>query len=218
MRIDFSYISRNLPFFAEGLAVTVELSVIAVLLSVAWGLPLALAKGSKARPAQLLANAYIEVARDTPLLVQILFIYFGLAVAGFGLSGFASALLALTLQHGAYVSEIYRAGFVSVSRQQVEGGMALGMSRWEILRIVILPQAIARVIPPLGNQFISIVKDTSLASAIAVLEVTHVGRLLTERAAASYEILVTVALLYLFISTMIAAMVRYAERRLAFSH
>ncbi len=218
MHIDYSYISRNLPFFAEGLVVTVELSVIAILLSVGWGLPVALAKGSKARPVKLLANAYIEVARDTPLLVQILFIYFGLAVAGFGLSGFASALLALTLQHGAYVSEIYRAGFVSVSRQQVEGGMALGMSRWEILRTVILPQAIAHVIPPLGNQFITIVKDTSLASAIAVLEVTHVGRLLTERAAASYEILVTVALCYLFISTMISVMVTYAERRLAFGH
>ena len=218
MQFDFSYISRNLPFFAEGLAVTVELSVIAVLLSVGWGLPVALAKGSKARPVQLLANAYIEVARDTPLLVQILFIYFGFAAAGFGLSGFASALLALTLQHGAYVSEIYRAGFVSVSRQQVEGGMALGMSRWEILRIVILPQAIVRVIPPLGNQFIGIVKDTSLASAIAVVEVTHVGRILTERAAASYEILVTVALIYLFLSTVIAVLVSYAERRLAFSH
>jgi polar amino acid transport system permease protein len=218
VQFDFSYISRNLPFFAEGLAVTVELSVIAVLLSVGWGLPVALAKGSKARPVQLLANAYIEVARDTPLLVQILFIYFGFAAAGFGLSGFASALLALTLQHGAYVSEIYRSGFVSVSRQQVEGGMALGMSRWEILRIVILPQAIVRVIPPLGNQFIGIVKDTSLASAIAVVEVTHVGRILTERAAASYEILVTVALIYLFLSTVIAVLVSYAERRLAFSH
>lgn len=218
MTLDFNFILRNLPLFGGGLVVTLELSVLAIVAAMSWGLFVALGRMSQNRAVRSLAAGYIELVRDTPVLVQMYFIYFGFSMAGFGLTGFSSGLLALSLQNGGYIAEIYRAGIESISVKQVEGGKALGMSRWDVMSIVILPQALVRVIPPLANQFIVIIKDTSLVSAIAVTELTQTGKLLTERTAASYEVFLTIAVIYLIMTGVVSGLSRVAERQFAIYH
>jgi len=218
MPLDLNFILRNLPLFGKGLVVTVELSLLAILFAMVWGLVVAFGRMARARWLRTLAGAYIELVRDTPVLVQMYFIYFGFSMAGFGMSGFVSGLLALSLQNGGYIAEIYRAGIESISVKQVEGGKALGMSRWDVLSIVVLPQALVRVIPPLANQFIVIIKDTSLASAIAVADLTQIGKLLTERTAAAYEVFLTIAVLYLMMTGIVSGLSRLAERQFAIYH
>jgi His/Glu/Gln/Arg/opine family amino acid ABC transporter permease subunit len=218
MSLDFNFILRNLPLFGKGLVVTVELSLLATLFAAIWGLVVALARMAKNRGLRTLAAGYIELVRDTPVLVQMYFIYFGFSMAGFGMTGFVSGLLALSLQNGGYIAEIYRAGIESISAKQVEGGKALGMSRWDVMTIVVLPQALVRVVPPLANQVIVIIKDTSLVSAIAVAELTQIGKLLTERTAASYEVFMTIAILYLMLTGVVSGLSRLAERQFAIYH
>ncbi|HEX3954582.1 MAG TPA: amino acid ABC transporter permease [Stellaceae bacterium] len=218
MSLDFHFILRSLPLFGSGLVITVELSLLAIFFAMVWGLVVAFGRMSFRRLPRGLAGAYIELVRDTPVLVQMYFIYFGFSMAGFGLTGFESALLALSLQNGGYVAEIYRAGIESISAKQIEGGKALGMSRWDVMSIVVLPQALVRVIPPLANQFIVIIKDTSLVSAIAVADLTQIGKLLTERTAASYEVFLTIAVFYLVMTGIVSALSRLAERQFAIYH
>jgi glutamine transport system permease protein len=218
MPLDLNFIVRNLPLFGKGLVVTVELSLLAILFAMVWGLVVAFGRMARARWLRTVASAYIEMVRDTPVLVQMYFIYFGFSMAGFGMSGFISGLLALSLQNGGYIAEIYRAGIESISVKQVEGGKALGMSRWDVMSIVVLPQALVRVIPPLANQFIVVIKDTSLVSAIAVADLTQIGKLLTERSAASYEVFLTIAVLYLMMTGLVSGLSRLAERQFAIHH
>ena len=218
MPLDLNFIVRNLPLFGKGLVVTVELSLLAILFAMVWGLVVAFGRMASARWLRTVASAYIEMVRDTPVLVQMYFIYFGFSMAGFGMSGFISGLLALSLQNGGYIAEIYRAGIESISVKQVEGGKALGMSRWDVMSIVVLPQALVRVIPPLANQFVVVIKDTSLVSAIAVADLTQIGKLLTERSAASYEVFLTIAVLYLMMTGLVSGLSRLAERQFAIYH
>jgi His/Glu/Gln/Arg/opine family amino acid ABC transporter permease subunit len=218
MPLDLNFIVRNLPLFGKGLVVTVELSLLAILFAMVWGLVVAFGRMARARWLRTVASAYIEMVRDTPVLVQMYFIYFGFSMAGFGMSGFISGLLALSLQNGGYIAEIYRAGIESISVKQVEGGKALGMSRCDVMSIVVLPQALVRVIPPLANQFIVVIKDTSLVSAIAVADLTQIGKLLTERSAASYEVFLTIAVLYLMMTGLVSGLSRLAERQFAIYH
>jgi His/Glu/Gln/Arg/opine family amino acid ABC transporter permease subunit len=218
MPLDLNFIVRNLPLFGKGLVVTIELSLLAILFAMVWGLVVAFGRMARARWLRTVAGAYIELVRDTPVLVQMYFIYFGFSMAGFGMSGFISGLLALSLQNGGYIAEIYRAGIESISVKQVEGGKALGMSRWDVMSIVVLPQALVRVIPPLANQFIVVIKDTSLVSAIAVADLTQIGKLLTERSAASYEVFLTIAVLYLMMTGVVSGLSRLAEHQFAIYH
>jgi His/Glu/Gln/Arg/opine family amino acid ABC transporter permease subunit len=218
MPFDLNFVIRNLPIFGDGLVVTVELSLLAIFFAMVWGLVVAFGRIARSRLPRTLASAYIELVRDTPVLVQMYFIYFGFAMAGFGLSGFMSGLLALSLQNGGYVAEIYRAGIESISVRQIEGGKALGMSPWDVMSLVVLPQALVRVIPPLANQLIVLIKDTSLVSAIAVADLTQTGKLLTERTAASYEVFLTVAVFYLAMTGIVSVLSRLAERQFAIYH
>jgi ABC-type amino acid transport system permease subunit len=154
--------------------------------------------------------------RNTPLLIQMYLVYFGLSMVGIPLSGFASGLLALCLQNGGYVAEIYRGGLQSVSQRQYEAGRALGMRRWTLYRSVILPQVIARVVPPLANQGISITKDTSQVAAIAVMEIMKVAQVWVESSANTYDVFLAVALIYLVLTSVVSLGARVAERQLAF--
>jgi ABC-type amino acid transport system permease subunit len=142
------------------------------------------------------------------------FIFFGSGMMGYPLSGFIAGLIALVLQNGAYLSEIYRAGIEAVSRRQVEAGQALGMLRRQAFMIVVLPQAIRRVIPPISNQGVMIIKDTALVSTISVAEMTYQARLLADRTAAVYEIFFTLALFYLLVVSVFTASMRLLESRL----
>lgn len=216
MSLDYLFIYRSLPLFMEGLIVTLQLSILAIIFSVIWGLIIVLIRLSPSQIAQTLAVSYIEVVRNTPVLVQMYFIFFGSAIMGFPLSGFVAGLIALVIQNGGYLAEIFRAGIQSISKHQGEAGIALGMQKRQLLSIVILPQAIRRVLPPVGNQGVLIIKDTSLVATLSVIELTYQARIITDRSAAAYEVFLTLALFYLAITTLFSLAVRYLESRLRY--
>jgi len=215
MPLDTGMMLRAAGVLLDGAGVTLGLSALAILLSLAWGLPVVAARLARGRALPLLAGAYVELMRNTPVLVQMYFIFFGLSMGGLHLSGWQAGLLALVLQNGAYVAEIYRAGIADVGHRQREAGLALGMRPFEAFRIVVFPQAVRRVLPPLGSQFVLIIKDTALVSTLSVAEMTFQARMLTDRTAAAYEIFLTLALLYLAITGSVALAMRLVERRVA---
>ena len=216
MPLDINFLARLLPALLEGAEVTLELALLTMAICLIWGLLVALAQTARG-PIGWVAAAYVQIVRNTPLLIQMYLVYFGLSLAGVPLSGFASGLLALCLQNGGYVAEIYRGGLQSVSARQYEAGRALGMRRWTLYRSVILPQVIARVIPPLANQGISITKDTAQVAAIAVMDVMKVAQVWVESSANTYDVFLAVALIYLVLTSVISLGARLAERRLAFA-
>jgi His/Glu/Gln/Arg/opine family amino acid ABC transporter permease subunit len=212
---DTHFLARLFPALLEGAEVTFELAVLTMAICLVWGLLVALAQATKG-PLGWAAGGYIQIVRNTPLLIQMYLIYFGLSLAGIPLSGFASGLLALCLQNGGYVAEIYRGGLQSVSLRQFEAGRALGMRRWTLYRSVILPQVAARVVPPLANQGISITKDTSQVAAIAVMDIMKVAQVWVESSANTYDVFLAVALIYLVLTSVVTLAAKLAERRLAF--
>jgi His/Glu/Gln/Arg/opine family amino acid ABC transporter permease subunit len=213
MSFDFALIGRIVPALAEGLSLTLALSALAIVLAAAWGIPVVIALMSRRRLLSPVARTYIEIVRDTPVLVQMYFIFFGSAILGFRLSGFVAGLIALVLQNGAYIAEIYRAGIQSVSPRQMEAGLAVGLRPAAAFRLVVLPQALRKVIPPLANQGVVIIKDTALVATLSVAELTFQARLLADRTAAVYEVFLALALFYIAITSAFTAIMRLVEWR-----
>ncbi len=216
MPFDPHFLARLIPALLVGAEVTVELAVLTMAICLVWGLVVALAQTSRG-PLGWVAGAYIQVVRNTPLLIQLYIVYFGLSMIGMGLSGFASGLLALCIQNGGYVAEIYRGGLQAVSARQYEAGRALGMRRWTLYTTVIMPQVVARIIPPLTNQGISIIKDTSQVAAIAVMEMMKVAQVWVESSANTYDVFLGVAVIYLALTSVANVAGKFAERHLAFA-
>jgi polar amino acid transport system permease protein len=155
----------------------------------------------------------LELIRNTPLLVQLFFIYFVLS-PGLDISRFASAVLSLSLFEGAYASEIFRAGIVSIHRGQWEAAYSLGLTTFHTYRCIILPQAIRRVLPPLTSQAISLVKDSALVSTIAVYDLTMQGRAIIAETYLTFELWFTIAAIYLLITVSLSTVVNIMENRL----
>jgi polar amino acid transport system permease protein len=216
MQADLHFIVRLMPALLDGAVITVELSILTFLICMVWGLLVALAQATHG-PLRWIAGGYIQAMRNTPLLIQLYIIYFGFSMAGFPLSGFMSGLLALCIQNGAYVAEIYRGGLQSVSQRQFEAGRALGMRRWTLYTTVIMPQVMARVIPPMTNQAISIIKDTSQVAAIAVMEMMKVAEVWVESSANTYDVFAGVAIIYLVLTSIAGLIGKAAEHRLVFA-
>lgn len=213
---DLHFLARVMPALLQGAEITVELAVLTMAICLVWGMLVALAQASRGLLGWI-AGAYVQLVRNTPLLIQMYIIYFGFSMAGMGLSGFNSGLLALVLQNGGYVAEIYRGGLQAVSFRQYEAGRALGMRRWTLYRTVILPQVIAKVIPPLTNQAISILKDTTQVAAIAVMDVMKVTQVWVESSANTYDVFLGVAAIYLGLTSITGIGGRAIERWLAYA-
>lgn len=196
----------------DGLIVTFEITALGLVLAFAFGLISALCRLSDSYLARLIARAYLEMIRNTPLLVQLFFMYFVMAPI-FDLSRFASAVLALSLFEGAYASEIFRAGIVSIHKGQWEAAQGLGLSPFHTYRLVILPQAIRRILPPLTSQAISLVKDSALVSTIAVYDLTMRGREIISETFLAFEIWFTIAAIYLVVTVSLSLVVSRMERR-----
>ena len=165
---------KYLPLLLRGALVTIEISVLAMALAVLAGLIVVLMRLYGMAPLRWLAKAYVEVIRGTPLLIQLFLIYYGLPQIGIRLNAFAAAILGLGLNYAASESENYRAGIQAIPRGQTEASQALGMTRWQALRHIILPQAVRLVIPPVTNDFIAMFKDSSIVSVITMVELTKV--------------------------------------------
>lgn len=201
------------PLIKAGLLFTVPLTLITFVLGLILAFLTALARLSNIKPLVAIAKFYVWVIRGTPLLVQLFIIFFGLPRIGITIDAFPAAVIGFTLSVGAYNSELIRAALLSIGKGQWEAAYSLGMTRTQAMRRIILPQAARVSVPPLGNSFISLVKDTSLAATITVTEMFQSSQ---QIAAATYEPLLLyteVALLYLVISTVLSALQNRLERR-----
>ena len=204
-----------LPLIGWGAALTLAVSACAMLLAVAVGLLLALLRGYGPRPLAMLAALYVEIVRGTPLLIQILFIFYGLPGLGIRLDPFLAGVVALGLNYGAYEAENYRAGLQSVAHGQGEAAMALNMTQAQALRHVVVPQAFRFVVPVMTNDFISLLKDSSLVSVITLSELTQ---LYTRLSTTYYDYLGTglmIGAAYLLLGLPFVHLARLAERRLS---
>jgi polar amino acid transport system permease protein len=195
-----------------GLAVTFRITAWGLVLSMTIGLVTALLRLSSSFLARIVARGYLELIRNTPLLVQIFFLYFVLAPI-FGFNRFFAGVLALSLFEGAYVSEIFRAGIVSIHKGQWEASHSLGLSIFDTYRCIILPQAIRRILPPLTSQAISLIKDSALVSTIAIYDLTMEGRAVIAETFLTFEIWFTVAFMYLMITITLSIVVNTLENR-----
>jgi polar amino acid transport system permease protein len=182
---------------------TITVSLATMVLSLALGMVFAVGRQSRHRAIRFLATAYVEFFRNTPLLVVLYFTYFMIPTIGLRLSSFESALLAMTLHAGAYMTEILRAGLIAVPHGQYEAGHAQGMSRWQILRHVVMPQVFRTIYAPLGNQFIAIILASSLTSAIAVNEIASWMQTAGAASFRYFETFLVAALVYLLLSQMV---------------
>ena len=160
------------------------------------------------------AKIYVDFIRGTPLLIQIFIIYFALPnILGTRIDPFVAAVTACSMNSGAYIAEIFRGGIQSISQGQMRAGLSLGMTYGQTMRYIILPQAFKRIIPPLGNEFIAMLKDSSLVSVIGFEELTRSGQLVIAETYATIEIWTCVALIYLILTLSISQLVRLLERR-----
>lgn len=201
--------------FIKGMFITLQVTVVAVLIAIIIGLLFAFLKISNIKILEWIANIYIYVVRGTPLIVQIFIFYFGLT--SLNISQFWSVALGLAFHNGAYIAEIFRGSIQSIDKGQMEAGRSLGMSTTLTMRRIILPQAFRRAMPPLGNQFIIALKDSSLAAFIGLYELFNVA---TTEGANSFDnmtYLLIVAIYYLFLVFLLTLLVNYVEKKLAVS-
>lgn len=217
----FEHMVGSFPYLLKGAVYTVVVAVLAMSLGSVLGLFVCLGKISERPFLRRLGAGYINVFRGTPLLVQILFIYFGFPsllqeIFGqpFPFNPLVAGTIAFSLNAAAYIAEILRAGIDSLSKGQTEASKALGMSYGQTMRSVILPQACRRMIPAFGNEFVTLLKDTSLLSAIAVTEIVKEGRLYISRTYAAFPTYLAIALLYFALTYIASRVFNRLERSL----
>jgi len=211
---DWAYARAVLPTLLEGLAITVQATLLGMVLAVTLGLVLALMRRAPLRPVALGAALVIEFVRSTPLLMQLFFLFYVLPVTGVRFSPLATGVLGLGVHYAAYCAEVYRAGLDSVPRGQWEAALALNLGRWRTLRDVILPQAIPPIVPALGNYFVAMFKDTPLLSAITVVELLQASKIAGSATFRYTEPLTLVGLIFLALSLAAAWGVRRLGARL----
>ncbi|MFC4775850.1 amino acid ABC transporter permease [Paenibacillus sp. GCM10023252] len=203
-----------LPLLLKGTLVTIGLSVVSILLGSLLGLPMALGKMSRRWFLKYPAVSYINFFRGTPLYVQILIVHFGLVPALLGQTNvYVAAITALTLNAAAYTAEIYRAGIQSIDKGQTEAAQSLGLTQPQIMRFIILPQAIKRMIPAFGNEFIVLVKDSSLVALIAAQEIMYWSNAMSRQYMRIWEAYLTAAFIYFILTYSLSKLLAYFERK-----
>ena len=214
MQFNFDLVVNSFPLLLVGAGVTIKITALSVALGVVIGLFVGIARISRIKILRVLAAIYVDFFRGTPLLVQIFLVYFALPViTGQRVDPFVAAIGSCGINSGAYVAEIFRAGIQSIDKGQMEAGRSLGMTWVQTMRYIIVPQAFKRVIPPLGNEFIALLKDSSLVSVIGFEELTRRGQLILAKTYGSLEIWISVAVIYLAMTLTISRFVAYLERR-----
>ncbi len=204
---------RIIAFLPDGILRTFEVTIFSIFFAFFLGLITGLGRISRIKIINRIATIYVEVIRGIPLLVQIFYIYYALG-RFLKIPDIASAVIAMAVCYGAYLGEIFRAGIQSIPKGQMEAALALGMSRSQALRRIILPQTIRLVLPPVGNEFIALLKDSSLVSIIAVSDLLRRGREFASRTFDYFETYTMVALIYLVITLFLSRLVAIMEERL----
>jgi polar amino acid transport system permease protein len=214
MGFSASDIPGMLPALLSGLRVTVVATFVVMALALAAGLPVALARISGNQLVRLVSTVYVQVLRGTPVLLQLFVLYYVLPFAGIKLDPWTAGVAGMSAAYAAYLSEIYRAGIQAVDRGQTEAALSIGMSRVQVMRLIVLPQAIRIIIPPIGNTFIGLFKDTSLLSILTIRELMFEGQLLAATNFRYITIFSVIAVLYLVVCWPCAALIERLERRL----
>ncbi len=214
LELNLDLITESLPLLLKGAAVTVEITALSVGLGLIIGVIVGIARLSNNKIIRAIAAIYVDFIRGTPLLVQIFLVYFALPqLIGMRIDPFIAAVAACSINSGAYVAEIFRGGIQSIDPGQGEAARALGLNWFQSMRFVIMPQAFKRILPPLGNEFITMLKDSSLVSVIGFEELTRTGQLIISRTYAAFEIWIAVAIIYLVMTIAISRLVAYLEKR-----
>jgi glutamine transport system permease protein len=218
VNINWGLALESFPFLVQGAKITLEFTVVSVFFGMILGLIFALGKLAQNRPIKYLASAYVDFFRGTPLLIQIFLIYFGVPqLFTFTLPDnyqYIAGAIALSLNCGAYTAEIFRSGIQSIDYGQTEAARSLGMSHFQSMRYIILPQAFKVVVPPLGNEFIAMLKDSSLLAIIAIEELMYTGKIIVGRTFQPMPVYLMVALVYLVMTMVLSTLVNYTEKRL----
>lgn len=217
--LSFKFIEKYYPVFIEGIRWTLLVSVLAVICGALLGTLLCFMKRSNKAIfniplPKVIASIYIEFIRGTPLLLQIFIVYFGTTTFGLKLTPFIAVIVALSLNSGAYVAEIIRSGINAVDKGQLEAARSLGMSQRMAMIQIILPQAIRNILPTMGNEFVAIIKDSSMASSIGVAEITYGSKLVTGATYRNFEPLIVAAVCYFTLTFTLGRLMAYVERRL----
>ncbi len=209
--IDPELIWESLPSLLYGAGISLQIACIAAFIGLTFGLMFALAEGSKSLLIRFIIRAYVTLFRGTPMLIQILFVYYVLPQFGLNLPPFWAASLAIGLNSCAYMSQIIRAGINAVSKGQIEAAHTLGFTPIKTMRYIVLPQAFHVILPALGNELITLVKDSSLASIIGVMELTKEASIIRSRTYDAFSILLAVAVIYLLLTATISFCLRRYE-------
>lgn len=204
---------RILLYLPDGVLITFEITILSICFAVPLGLLTGLGRISRNRFINLLASTYVEVIRGIPLLVQLFYIYYALS-RFFQVSGIASAVTAISICYGAYMGEVFRAGIMAIPKGQTEAARSLGFNRFQTMFLVILPQAWRTILPPVGNECIAMLKDTSLVSILAVPDIMQRARSFVGTTYLYFETYTVVALIYLIITLILSKCVSHMEGRL----
>lgn len=210
------YLLHIVPAVAVGLQVTLKIFIITIVLSLPLGVVMAIARISKIKPLSKFMGAYIYIMRGTPLILQILFIYYGLPfiIDGLKLADFPAAIIAFVFNYAAYFAEIFRGGIQSIDKGQYEGAKVLGMTYVQTMRRIILPQVVKRVLPPVANETINLLKDTSLVYILAMNDILRITRSIVQRDFDTTAFIVA-AVFYLFFTFILTKVFSYLEKRFA---
>ena len=208
-----NFIFSIIPYLLEGLVLTLEIGFLSFALGFIIGIITGICRVSNNKFLKFVSTVYVEVIRGTPLLVQILFTYFGLPFIGIKLPPLLTGILVIGINSGAYQAEIVRAGIQSIPSGQLEAAKALGMNYFQIMRYVILPQALRNIIPALVNELVTLIKDSSLVSVIGEPELTRRGEYIVSRTFRPFEVFSTVAILYLIVCFLTSKISRLIEKK-----
>jgi len=213
--LNFSFLGKYYDYYIKGTEITIVLAFFAVLFGTLLGLALTLLRRSKIKPISYIATAYVEFVRGTPLLVQIYIIYIGLPkLIGIDMPDMTVGAVALALNSGAYISEIIRAGIDAVDKGQMEAARSLGMSQGLAMRQIIIPQAFKNILPALGNEFVSIIKESSMVSVIGVAELMYNAGIVRGNTALGLEPVIVAAVIYFILTFTLTRILGYVERRM----
>lgn len=217
--LDFASAIASLPYLMKGLELTLLIAVFGLIIGFAIGLLAGLARLSRKRLLRVVSTVYVEAIRGTPLLVQAVWLFFGLnqllvQTAGFRISSVQAGIIVIAVNAGAYIAEIVRGSIQSIDRGQDEAGRSLGLTKTQSFVHIVFPQAFKRMIPPLGNQFIISLKDTSLLSIIAVGELMRNGQEIVSTEFNAFVIYTIIAVMYLLLTLAISFILRSIERRI----
>jgi polar amino acid transport system permease protein len=212
--MDWSIVFMALPILAVGLLATLKVCLAAIAIGIVLGFVLGFGALSRFRLVRIAVLAYVDFVRGTPLLVQIFLVYFALPVIGINFNEYWAGVTALSLNAGGFICEIVRAGMQSIDRGQTEAAQSIGMRHRQVILHVLFPQAWRRILPPLTNELISLIKGSALLSAISVYELTHAGQEIIATYFSPFEIFLLIALYYYALISALAWLSRYLERRL----